>query len=53
VRLRIDGTVHEIYQLPKLDRNKKHTIEIVIDRLKVAAEDGKPDGLKQRLAESF
>src|SRR5882672_5344858 len=47
VRLRIDGEVHEIDQLPKLDRNKKHTIEIVIDRLKVGA------GLQQRLAESF
>src|SRR3982074_2787051 len=35
VRLRIDGEVHEIDQLPKLDRNKKHTIEIVIDRLKI------------------
>ena len=47
VRLRIDGAVHEIDQLPKLDRNKKHTVEIVIDRLKVGA------GLQQRLAESF
>jgi excinuclease ABC subunit A len=53
VRLRIDGEVHEIDNLPKLDRNKKHTIEIVIDRLKVAADSGKPGGLKQRLAESF
>ncbi len=47
VRLRIDGEVHEIDQLPKLDRNKKHTIEIVIDRLKVVPAIG------QRLAESF
>jgi excinuclease ABC subunit A len=47
VRLRIDGEVHEIDKLPRLDRNKKHTIEIVIDRLKVAP------GLQQRLAESF
>jgi excinuclease ABC subunit A len=59
VRLRIDGAVHEIDQLPKLDRNRKHTIEIVIDRLKIerpaagSREAGKPDGLKQRLAESF
>jgi excinuclease ABC subunit A len=53
VRLRIDGEVHEIDNLPKLDRNKKHTIEIVIDRLKIGADSGKPDGLKQRLAESF
>jgi len=47
VRLRIDGDVHEIEQLPKLKKNLKHTIEVVIDRLKV-----RPDA-KQRLAESF
>ena len=49
VRLRIDSEVHEIDQLPRLDRNRKHTIEIVIDRLKVVA-DG---SIQQRLAESF
>ncbi len=27
VRMRIDGKVHEIDQLPKLDQNRKHTIE--------------------------
>ncbi|MEP7069178.1 MAG: excinuclease ABC subunit UvrA, partial [Usitatibacter sp.] len=53
VRLRIDGAVHEIDQLPKLDRNKKHTLEIVIDRLKVVPDGGKPGGIAQRLAESF
>ena len=54
VRLRIDGDVHEIDRLPKLDRNKKHTIEIVIDRVKVeAAGAAQPGGLRQRLAESF
>src|SRR5688500_13887917 len=47
VRLRIDGEVHEIDRLPKLERNRKHTIEIVIDRVKVV------EGLQQRLAESF
>ncbi|MBL8500951.1 MAG: excinuclease ABC subunit UvrA [Nitrosomonas sp.] len=47
VRLRIDGEVHEIDALPKLQKTKKHTIEVVIDRLKVS-----PDA-KQRLAESF
>ncbi len=46
-RLRIDGTVHEIDSLPALHKNKKHTIEIVVDRLRVNAES------KQRLAESF
>jgi excinuclease ABC subunit A len=50
VRLRIDGEVHEIDQLPKLDRNRKHTIEIVIDRVKV---EGASAGQRQRLAESF
>jgi len=47
VRLRIDGTVHDIDALPKLSRNVKHTIDVVIDRLKVRADS------KQRLAESF
>jgi len=46
-RLRINGKVHEIDALPKLEKNRKHTIEIVVDRLKVNAE------AKQRLAESF
>ena len=52
VRLRIDGEVHEIDRLPKLDRNQKHTIEIVIDRVKVEG-DRDARGIKQRLAESF
>ncbi len=52
VRLRIDGEVHEIDRLPKLDRNRKHTIDIVIDRVKVDAE-ARAAGLGQRLAESF
>jgi len=47
VRVRIDGTVHEIDALPKLKKNVKHTVEVVVDRLKVRAE------VKQRLAESF
>jgi excinuclease ABC subunit A len=47
VRVRIDGKVYEIDALPKLKKNVKHTIEVVVDRLKVS-----PDA-KQRLAESF
>ncbi|MDH5552530.1 MAG: excinuclease ABC subunit UvrA, partial [Nitrosomonas sp.] len=47
VRLRIDGEVHDIDSLPALQKNKKHTIDVVVDRLKVS-----PDS-KQRLAESF
>ena len=47
VRVRVDGKVHEIDAIPKLDKNRKHTIEVVVDRLKVRAD------AKQRLAESF
>ncbi len=47
VRVRVDGKVHEIDAVPRLAKNSKHTIEVVVDRLKVNAE------FKQRLAESF
>jgi len=47
VRLRVDGKVFEIDELPKLKKNVKHTVEVVVDRLKVRAD------AKQRLAESF
>ena len=47
VRLRLDGEVHDIDNLPKLAKTKKHTIEVVVDRVKVRPE------VKQRLAESF
>lgn len=39
VRARIDGVVTELDQAPKLDLHKKHTIEVVIDRIKVHAEN--------------
>src|SRR5262249_23286827 len=47
VRARINGEVYELDEAPKLDLRKKHTIEVIIDRLKVRP------GLEQRLAESF
>jgi len=47
LRARIDGTVIELEEVPPLDRLKKHTIEVVVDRFKV-----RPD-LGLRLAESF
>ncbi|MBP0132893.1 MAG: excinuclease ABC subunit UvrA [Nitrosospira sp.] len=47
VRLRINGKAYEIDALPKLQKTKKHTVEVVVDRLKVSAD------AKQRLAESF
>lgn len=46
-RLRINGKVYEMDALPALQKTKKHTVEIVVDRLKVNVES------KQRLAESF
>ncbi|HVY80876.1 MAG TPA: excinuclease ABC subunit UvrA [Steroidobacteraceae bacterium] len=47
VRVRIDGRLHEMDALPKLDPKRKHTIEAVVDRFRVKPEAG------QRLAESF
>ena len=47
VRARIDGAVVDLDAAPKLDLRRKHTIEAVIDRLKIRAD------LAQRLAESF
>ena len=47
VRVRIDGRIHDMEALPKLDPKRKHTIEAVVDRMRV-----KTDGA-QRLAESF
>ncbi|MBU5464378.1 excinuclease ABC subunit UvrA [Anaerotignum sp. MSJ-24] len=46
VRVRIDGEVYDLSEEIKLDKNKKHTIEIVIDRLKIK------DGIQQRLTDS-
>jgi len=47
IRARVDGLVCEIEYPPELEKNKKHSVDVVIDRLKI-----KP-GLEQRLAESF
>lgn len=47
IRARINGTVTELDYPPALEKNKKHQIEAVIDRLKV-----RPD-IQQRLAESL
>lgn len=47
VRARIDGEILELDVVPELDKQKKHSIEVVVDRFKVKAD------LKQRLAESF
>ena len=46
-RLRVDGKICEIDALPKLAKTQKHTIDVVVDRLKIR------DDMRQRLAESF
>ncbi|MBI2464202.1 excinuclease ABC subunit UvrA [Candidatus Peregrinibacteria bacterium] len=33
VRARVDGEVYSVLEIPELDENKKHTVEIVVDRL--------------------
>ena len=39
VRVRVDGQIHELYEEFELDKNKKHTIEAVIDRLEIAKDE--------------
>ena len=47
IRARVDGILCEIEYPPQLEKNKKHSIDVVVDRLKVAK------SIEQRLAESF
>jgi excinuclease ABC subunit A len=47
VRVRIDRRIHDMEGLPQLDPKRKHTVEAVVDRLRL-----RPDA-QQRLAESF
>lgn len=47
IRVRIDGELYEFDHLPSLDSRKKHTIEAVVDRLKVK------ESIKLRLSESL
>ena len=47
VRLRIDGKIYEVDALPQLAKTTKHTVDVVVDRLKVK------EDMKQRIAESF
>lgn len=46
-RVRIDGVIYETDELPNLEKNKKHSIEVVVDRFKVR------DDLGNRVAESL
>ena len=47
IRIRLDGKIYEIDDLPLIDKNQKHTIDVVIDRLKI------DQNSKQRLTESI
>ena len=47
IRARIDGEICDLSDPPTLELQKKHTIEVVVDRFKVR------EGIEQRLAESF
>lgn len=47
VRVRIDGAVYDLSENIKLDKNKKHNIEVIVDRLVIK------DGIKSRLADSI
>ncbi|SJM89014.1 excinuclease ABC subunit UvrA [Crenothrix polyspora] len=47
IRARIDGEVYELEETPVLDAKKKHTIEVIVDRIKIR------DDIALRLSESF
>jgi excinuclease ABC subunit A len=47
IRARVDGTIYELDELPDLQKNHKHDIDVVVDRFKVR------DDLKLRISESF
>ncbi len=47
IRVRINGELVELDEAPKLSLRKKHTIEVVVDRIKIR------EDIQQRIAESF
>ena len=47
VRVKIDGTVYDINDVPKLDKKLKHSIDVVIDRLVIK------EGIDSRLTDSL
>jgi excinuclease ABC subunit A len=47
IRIRLDNKLYEIDDLPEIDKNKKHQIDVVIDRIKISSD------IKQRLTESL
>ncbi|WP_251547416.1 excinuclease ABC subunit UvrA [Limosilactobacillus caecicola] len=47
VRVQVDGETYDIEEVPELDKNKKHTVNVVVDRIIVK------DGVRSRLFDSF
>jgi excinuclease ABC subunit A len=47
VRVRIDGTIRDLSEEITLDKNKKHTIDVVVDRIEVDSEE-----IRSRIADS-
>lgn len=45
-KIRLDNVIYDIEELPSIDKNKKHNIDIVIDRFKIT------DGIKSRVTDS-
>ena len=46
VRVRVDGEIYDVTEVPDLDKNKKHTIEVVVDRIVIK------EGIRSRLFDS-
>ena len=46
VRVRVDGEMYDVNDIPELEKNKKHTVDIVVDRLVMK------DGIRGRLTDS-
>ncbi len=51
VRVRVDGQVYDIDELPRLDKNRRHDIDVVVDRL-VVPEPGADPSASSRIADS-
>lgn len=47
VRVRVDGIIYDLSEEIKIEKNKKHTVEIIVDRLVIK------DGIKSRLTDSI
>lgn len=47
VRVQVDGEIYDVEELPELDKNKKHQVNVVVDRIVVK------DGVRSRLFDSF